>query len=204
MISKLSFIGCGAPVHDEGLTRVGILTSSVTLFLMNITNVSILYTHVHDSKEASMLAANVFDLILQRTSFIRNTPNCAIVFRDESNTPCKLLVSGYIADSEFGFGVADHKSLSYGGGLSLIFSQTSYTVNVNINNVTLYNNIGMAWCDFVMTIDEWSCNYTMVQAEKIRISNGLTYSGLLGRCPGLSVHGISQNSISLNQENNEP
>ena len=66
-----------APVRDEGLTTVGILTSSVTLFLVNIINVSILYTHVHDSKEAGLLAANVFDLILQKTSFIGNTPNCA-------------------------------------------------------------------------------------------------------------------------------
>jgi len=53
-----------------------------------------------------------------------------------------------------------------------------------------------------MTIAEWSCNYTMVHAEKIRISNGLRYTGLLGSS-GLSVHGISQNSISLNQENHK-
>lgn len=189
-----------APVHDEGLTGVG--TSSVTLFLVNIINVSILYTHVHDSNEAGMLAANVFDLILQRTSFSGNTPNCAIVFRDESNSPDKLLVSSYIADSEFGFGVAGLKSSSYGGGLSLIFLQTSYTVHMNVSNVTLYNNIGIAWGDFVISVDEWSCNYTMVHAEKVRISNSLRYTGLLGSS-GLSVYEISQNSISLNQKNHK-
>ena len=169
---------------------------------MNIINVSILYTHVHDSKEAGMLAANVFDLTMQKTSFVGNTPNCAIVFRDESNPPVKLLVSSYIADSEFGFGVAGHKRLSYAGGLSLGFVQTSYTVYVNISNVALYNNIGMAWGDFVVSIDELSCNYTTIHAEKIRISNDLRYTGLAGST-GLSVHGISQNSISLNQENHK-
>ena len=198
-ISKLNFSGCGALAHDdEGLTGVG--SSSVTLFLVNIVNVSILYTHVHDSNKVGMLAANVFDLILQKTSFIGNTPNCAIVFRDESNSSVKRLVSSYIADSEFGFGLASYKSLFYGGGLSLIFSQTSYTVYVNISNVTLYNNIGIAWYDFVMSVDELSFNYTTVHAEKIRISNGLRYTGL-GGCPGLSVHGISQSSINLNENN---
>ena len=57
MISNLNFMRCGAPVHDKGLTGVG--SSSVTLFLVNIINVSILYTHVHDSNGAGMLAANV-------------------------------------------------------------------------------------------------------------------------------------------------
>ena len=110
MISNLSFFGCGAPIPDQEL--IGWSRSSVTLFLVNIINVSILHTHVHDSKEAGMLAANVFDLTMRKTSFVGNTPNCAIVFRDESNPPVKLLVSSYIADSEFRFGVADYKSLS--------------------------------------------------------------------------------------------
>ena len=142
MISNLFFFGCGAPVRDKGLT--GLSSSSVTLFLVNIINVSILYTHVLDSKEAGMLAANVFDLKLQKTSFVGNTPNCAIVFRDESNPPVTPLVTSYIADSEFGFGVAGYKSLSYAGGFSLGFFQTSYTVHVNISNVTMYNNTGIA------------------------------------------------------------
>ena len=68
------------------------------------------------------------------------------MFRDESNSPGKRLVSSYIADSEFGSGEAGylmfynytrHLSLSYVGGLSLMFLQTSYTVHVNISNVTL-------------------------------------------------------------------
>ena len=200
MISNLSFFGCGVPVRDKGLT--GWSSSSVTLFLVNIINVSILHTHVQDSKEAGMLAANVFDLTMQKTSFIGSSPNCAIVFRDESNPPVKLLVSSYIADSEFGFGVAGSKSSLYAGGLSLGFMQTSYTVYLNISNVALYNNTGMAWSDFVVSIDKLSCNYTTIHAEKVRINNGLRYTGLLGST-GLSVHGISKNSISLNQENHK-
>ena len=209
MISNLSFFGCGVPVRDKGLT--GWSSSSVTLFLVNIINVNILYTHVHDSKEAGMLAANVFDLTMQKTSFVGNTPNCAIVFRDEGNPPVTPLVSSYIADSEFGFGETgvhtfyDYKrseSLFYSGGLSLIFLQTSYTVYVNISNVALYNNTGMAWSDFVVYIVEWSCNYTTIHAEQIRISNGLRYTRQLWSS-GLSVYRISQNSIGLNQENHK-
>jgi len=41
-ISNLSFMHCGAPVHDKGLS--GVEGSSVTLFLVNIINMTILYT----------------------------------------------------------------------------------------------------------------------------------------------------------------
>ena len=194
IISNLFFFGCGAPIPDQELT--GWSSSSVTLFLVNIINVSILNTQVHDSKEAGMLAANVFDLILRKTSFVGNMPNCAVVFGDESNPPVRQLVSSYIADSEFGFG---YKTQLYGGGLSLIFHQTAYTVYVNVSNATMYNNTGMAWSDFGVIIDELSCNYTTIHAEKVRISNGLRYTGLLGSS-GLSV---LANSISLNRENSK-
>ena len=53
-----------------------------------------------------------------------------------------------------------------------------------------------------MSIDEFSCNYTTIHAEKVGISNGLRYTGLAGST-GLSVHEISENSISLNQENHK-
>ena len=48
--------------------------------------------------------------------------------------------------------------MHYGGGLSLSFLQTSYTVYVNVINVTLYNNTGISFGNFIMTILEVSSN----------------------------------------------
>ena len=109
--------------------------------------------------------------------------------------PAKLHVSLYIADSEFAYGNSD--IMHYGGGLGLSFSQTSYTVYVNIINVTLYNNTGISFGNFIMTILEGSSKYTMVRTENIRSSNHLrpTHSGFT------VLQLISHNSISPHQGN---
>ena len=168
-ISKLSFFGCGAAIvkestaDDNSLPRVG------TLLLVQTLNVSILDAHVRGSKGAGMFVGNGFGLTLNQTLFVFNKPNCVVTFVDETKPPVKQAVSSYIADSEFTFGRSN--SMIYAGGLSLIFTQTSYTVYVNISNVALYNNTGRYWGSFRMRIDTWSCKYTVVRAEKIRCRN---------------------------------
>ena len=181
-ISSLHFSGCRAPLRPA------------TLFLLFASNVSILYTHVYNSKGAGMVAVNTFDLILYRTSFVGNIPNCVIWF-SVVETLAKLQVSLYIADSEFGYGKSD--LVSCGGGLSLIFFQTSYTVYVNIVNVTMYNNTGIVHGNFIMTINEGSSKYTMVHTENIRSSNHLrpTHSGFT------VLELVSPKSVSSNQGN---
>ena len=164
-ISKLSFFGCGAAL----VSVVSPLPTVATLFLVQTLNVSILDVHVRGSKGAGMLVGNGFGLTLNRISFVGNRPNCVVMFVDGINFPVKQHVFSYIGDTEFTFGRSN--SMYYGSGLSLIFTQTSYTVYVNITNVALYNNTGRYWGSFFMTIEEWSCKYTVVRAEKIRCSN---------------------------------
>ena len=88
--------------------------------------------------------------------------------------------------------------MHHGGGLGLSFFQTSYTVYVYIINVTLYNNTGISFGNFIMTILEGSSKYTMVRTENIRSSNHFlrpTHSGFT------VLQLISHNSISLHQAN---
>ena len=168
-ISKLSFFGCGAAIRKQTTAYDNSLPRLATLLLVQTLNVSILDVHVHGSIGAGMLVVSGFDLTLNRTSFVFNKPNCVVMFVDGTNPPVKLHVSSYIADTEFTFGRSN--SMMYAGGLDLAFMQTSYTVYVNISNVALYNNTGRYWGSFLMTIEEWSCKYTVVRAEKIRCSN---------------------------------
>ena len=82
-ISKLIFFDCGAPIPDGAITwqHDSSVFRSVTLFLLNVSNVSLLHTHVHHSKGAGMLTVNGFDLTLNRTSFVDNRPKlCFHVF----------------------------------------------------------------------------------------------------------------------------
>ena len=195
-ISKLYFSGCGA------LTPKGIITAdddstlprSVTLFLFRISNLSILDVHVHGSKGAGMFAVNAFDFILNQTSFVGNVPNCYFMFIDESSPPDKLHATSYITNSEFAYGIS--YSRGYGGGLSLLFLQTSHTVYVNIIDVALYNNTGTFWGNFLVSIAKWSCTCTMVQAEKVRSSNSLNHTGQL-----FTVEGVSYNHVQPIQRN---
>ena len=188
-ISSLHFIGC-----RESRQVAVLALRSATLLLLFVSNVSILHTHVYNPKGAGMVAVDTFDLILYRTSFVGNIQNCVICFLVDG-TPSKLHVSLYIADSEFAYGKSD--SMYYGGGLSLIFSQTSYTVYVNLVNVTLYNNTGILYGNFIMKTHEGSSKYTMVHTENIRSSNHLRPTDL-----GFTVWEVpSPKSVSFNQGN---
>ena len=149
--------------------------------------------HIHDSKRAGMLVVNGFGLTLNQTLFIGNKPNCVIMFLDGINTPVKQAVSSYIGDTAFTFGRLNNQL--YAGGLTLIFTQTSYTVYVNITNITLHNNAGIRYSNFLMIIDKLSCRYTMVRAEKLKSSNDWHIG------PGFSVEEHTYNSIIPHQRN---
>ena len=196
-ISNLSFFGCGAPVPKRILTAVDstFLPRTVTLSLFQVSYINILNTQVRGSNGAGMMAVNAFDFKLNRTSFIGNIPNCVLMFENESNISDKLHVFTYIANSEFAYGIS--YGVNNGGGLSLIFLQTSYTVYVNITNLALYDNTGIFWGNFHMSIDEWSCKYTMVRAEKLKIrcSNFLWHLAA-----GFSVQTYSYHSLSHRME----
>ena len=103
-ISNLSFSGCGGPFPKLEITDHERVFKSATLFLLFVSNTSVLNTHIHDSKGTGMLVVNGFDLTVNQTSFVGNVPNCIIMFLDRSNTPVKQAVSSYIASSEFAFG----------------------------------------------------------------------------------------------------
>ena len=134
-ISSLHFSGCGTQIQEaltavfgsSNLLRSAILLVSLrsaTLFVFLVSNVSILHTHVYDSKGAGMLAVNTYDLTVYQTSFVRTALFGSVWIRLHLN--CMFPFS-YIADSEFAYGNSRHHTL-YGGGLSLSFFQTSYTV----------------------------------------------------------------------------
>ena len=192
-ISNLSFSGCGGPLPKLVLTDSKGVFRSATLFLFFVSNMSILNMHIHDSKGAGMLVVNGFGLTLNQTIFIGNKPNSVIMFLDGIITPVKRTVSSYIAGSEFTFGRLN--SQLYAGGLSLIFTQTSYTVYVNITNIALHNNTGIRHSNFLMVIDKLSCRYTMVRAEKLKSSNDWHIG------PGFSVEEHTYNSIIPHQRN---
>ena len=185
-ISKLNFSGCGASILRAG-------PRSITLILRSLVNATILDTHVYDSKGAGMLAVNAFDLILNRSSFLGNLPNCIVEFMDETNPPLKLHATSYIANSKFVRGRFD--SRYYGGGLTLKFIQTSFTVYVNVVNVALYNNTGING-NFLMLIGDWSCKYVMVVVERVNSSNGLRHTGT-----GFTVIDVLDESASPHQGN---
>ena len=188
-ISNLGFSGCGTPI-PQGIIAVdrSLVPRSTTLFLVRVSNVSIVHTHMHNSKGTGVLAINAFNLILHQTSFVGNKPNCIVGFDNESNPLDKLHAITYIADSQFAHGRSDN--WYYGGGLSLILLHTSYRVHVNITNVALYNNVG-TYGNFLLMV-KGSYRHTVVQIEKLRSSNELGHSEA-----GFALMDVSNNSVSI-------
>ena len=195
-IARLHLFGCGAPKLEE-ITDADD-RSNVTLFFVYVFNVNIWDTHIHDSKEAGMYVISGFNLTLNRTSFVGNRPNCVFMFVEKNNSSVKH-ASNYIVDSQFAFGRSN--DFYHGGGLSLIFFQTSYTVYVNITDVALHSNNGGYGGNFLALFDEWSYKYTIVRAEKIRSSNFSLWSAV----PALSGFAVWQvasfDSANPHQEN---
>ena len=207
-IARLHLFGCGAPKLDE-ITDADD-RSIVTLSFVYVFNVNIWDTHIHDSKEAGMYVINGFGLTLNRTSFVGNRPNCVFVFVDKNNSLVEHAFN-YIVDSQFAFGRSNN--VYHGGGLTLSFHQKSYTVQVNITNVTLHcnsgtygnlalhSNTGGYGGNFLIMTDEHSYKYTIVRAIMVRSSNCSLWPAKVAMS-GLKVKQIvSFDSVSPHQEN---
>ena len=204
-ISSLHFSGCGTQIQEaltavfgsSNLLRSAILLVSLrsaTLFVFLVSNVSILHTHVYDSKGAGMLAVNTYDLTVYQTSFVCNVQNCFIWFSVDK-APAKLHVFPFtLLTQSLLMGTQTSCTMEV---VSVCHSFRHHTPFMNIINVTLYNNTAISFGNFIMTILEGSSKYTMVCTENIRSSNHLrpTHSEFT------VLQLISHNSISPHQGN---
>ena len=141
-VSKLHFSLCGAPMFKKmigSFTFPNILPalSPVSVYLLNITNLTTNSLTIYHSKGMGLLAVNICGVSsIQQAVFVNNTPNCAIVFLDSySQTETPVL---NITDSLFTLGkessIAYYPSSDLAAGLSIVATQTTYHVKSYIRN----------------------------------------------------------------------
>ena len=155
-VSKLSFSMCGAPMSNASwLLKKSIdpfhypiilqVPSTVSIFLLNITNLTATMLGISHSRGVGLLGGNIFGVSsIQESVFVNNTPNCVIIFLD-SYSPVETPVLN-ITNSSFMFGTENSvgypNSVNLAAGLSVIAKHSTYDVKSYIGNVTAYGNIG--------------------------------------------------------------
>ena len=109
------------------------------LYLIQVSDVTILTLKITNSRGAGLLGINVFgNTSITNSSFTKNVVNCYFQFMDAEKYPVHTVLQ--IEDTNFEWG----KTYNYphAAGLSIIMAQSSYTIMVKIINVTTYGNEG--------------------------------------------------------------
>ena len=110
-VSKLYLSMCGSPTSDSSQSRQSLnkllyahtalsFTATFSICIVDVTNLTATNLGISYSKGMGLLGANIFGMSsIQKSVFVNNTPNCAIVFLD-SYFPAATPVL-YITDSSF-------------------------------------------------------------------------------------------------------
>ena len=162
---------------------------TVSIFLLNITNLTATMLGISHSRGVGLLGGNIFGVSsIQQAVFVNNTPNCVIVFLD-SYSPVEAPVL-YLTDSLFMLGTVRGYGYTYygfAGGLSIIAVQTMYHVKCYTENVTSYGNTGSTYGNMYFSIN---CKVA-IQVTRVNLTGG-HHNGLV-----LDFNGGSTNCSSI-------
>ena len=145
IISNLQFQSCGALIPEQSkptmhITKLLQLVNYITtLYFIHVSNAKISSIQVHNSTGVGMLGINTLASI-SHTTFTNNVPNCIFVFSDNPISSTVVTTEQIITDSSFILG-SPQKNTDYASGLTMVFTQTTYTITVTISNVTAYRKI---------------------------------------------------------------
>ena len=159
--------------------------SSPALYFIQVTNITISAISIYNSTGPGLLGINaVGHSTISQSSFIRNNPNCVLLFVDTTFTPGLQSVELSIFDSKFLFGRVAHNQTAnpeilstYAGGLSAIITQTSYKVSLNISNVIAHANDGIYFGNLLFSISYCTVNSVTIHLNSINCSHSY-YRGL--------------------------
>ena len=153
--------------------------SSPALYLIQVTDITIFRISIYNSTGPGLMGVNILGhSIISQSSFVRNNPNCAFLFKDTISftpvLPAKLFMIGL--QVMFGKSSYNYNEIQFAAGLNTILAQTSYKVLLNIINMTAYANDGFYYGNvfFYMT----NCNKINVEIYLHRIN--CSYSNYIG------------------------
>ena len=158
--------------------------SSPALYLIAVSNVTIFRVSIYNSTGPGLLALNVIGhSIIFQSSFIRNSPNCALTLMDTiSSIDVLQKVLFVMLDTEFLFGKSIHSP--FAAGLSVYILQTSYKISINISNSILQNNDGFKYGNVLFYMDYCQRNHVAIHIYGMNCSHS-NHIGL-----ALNIHPI--------------
>ena len=172
-ISNLNFYLCGALIPKQyrptmyAAKLLQTVNYTATLYFLQVSNVKISSIEIHNSTGVGMLGVNALVSISQ-TTLTSNVPNCIFAFTDSSTFPTLLFTTKLtITDSLLKLGSPPETYFGYASGLSMVFTQTTYTVVVTISNVTTYSNKGHSSGNMLLMLDKCSYQCTSVKVYNV-------------------------------------
>ena len=149
-ISNIGIFDCGTPLlwkeikwqfHSKWLFKnynIINMEKSAALYLIQVSDVTILTLKISNSIGAGLLGINVLgNTSITNSSFTKNIMNCYLQFMDANVYPMHTVL--HIEDTNFEWG----KTYNFNpnaAGLNIIMAQSSYTIMVKIINITTYGN----------------------------------------------------------------
>ena len=179
---------CGAPVVPEVEQKINKFVSyysvydflfydpiSIALLIVHSYNISLSGTTVNSSTEAGLVAVNIFDnFVISQATFTHNKLNCLIMSVKSRQDPLNLVQYHYISNSSFTFGNTMNIKNKYSshpvklaGGLSIMYAQKAFQVNISMMNVTTHSNKATRG-NLMLKFEGCSHYVTFVQIEQLK------------------------------------
>ena len=177
-IAKLKFSSCGAHFPRK-FTVTKIPNMSVTFYFLQTINVTISELAISNSTGAGLVGINMFGFSnISQTVFSGNRPNCLLLFLNIH--PASEVISPNIfsiKNSQVMFGKLPNFSQTYNlwgtTGLNIMVTQTTYNVNIHIDNIKIYRNMNKKRRNGNLRffIENWECQCSVIQAKNITSTN---------------------------------
>jgi len=159
---------------------------TATLYFMQVSEIRISDVQVRNSTGVGLLGINAL-ASLSQTTFTANAPNCILMFSDNPPFLTTLHTTQTITDSIFQFG-SPQKPTGYASGLTMVFTQSMYIIDVTVSNVTVRSNRGDnddSPGNMLVILDK--CSYQCTSIEMYRVNS----TGAVGDGMALEVRNIS-------------
>ena len=189
-ITNLKFSLCGAPFPSNSTVKGKFVyphdyksklahTQVIALYFLQRVNVTISKVAISNSTGTGLLGINMLGLSnISQTAFSGNKPNCLLIFLDiPFSSEIILLTVFNLVNSQIISSKStlqknywEHEYL----GLSATLAQTTYSVHINIMNITTCVNSGRQsgfYGSLHITIENWMCQCSVIQAKQITTTN---------------------------------
>ena len=199
-IARLSFTSCEAKIHpDFKIRNFPEQALRMTFFFLQTINVAISEVNISNSTGAGIIGVNMFGLSnISQTVLSGNSPNCLIIFQEDSKLPDIPPTHFNITNTHVMFGKIPQdleNRVNWGAtGLGIFLAQTKFNVHIYLTNIKTHSNIRKKrwYGNLRFVIESYECQCSLIQVKQV----ANTYTGEENDRTQLRLEAINKNNKS--------